>query len=1573
MTTSEWVPDGTMIRELQGLFDRAIDVYRANPNLIDEHANHEESIRVGGYANRTLLELVQNAADAMAGTADTDGSAGRVEIILDLNTETLYCANAGLPFSTSGLTSLAHAHLSGKRGNEIGRFGLGFKSVLAVTHTPQVFSRSLSFEFNSPKAKASLNEVGATSERLPVLRTATQITDVDAEFAKDPVLNELAEWASTIVRLPHAERLESLQKEIKEFRSEFLLFVDAVREIRLRIVAQEQTFETTHVSRALGDGKFRIERPDGDDRLWFVTNRMHTPSTRARGDVGEAVSREQVKVTVAMPERYTDLQTGNLWSYFPLQDATTASALFNAPWSVNDDRTTLLRNRYNLEILATLSQMFLDVLPRVATADDPAAHFDYMPARGREILSFGDEVLCAHVPRLGSRSALIPDGTGALCTPEDLLPLTFSLGNEVKSGDHEAWIKSPNTSDQVPHWRCYSTPRRAARLRQLYAYHADPDLMGSQQRDEEKALSKVRTKGILSWLREWANGDYGSAAQALNFVLINPKIEDIQKAKVVPTSGGLKSLADRNDVFLKHVDDVDAEDASFVTPEFLAIPGIEKNLREKAGFRDLDPIAILRARLDKLSPNSGSEDYEKFWAAVMDAPLPTAQRIVEQNTTKYIKVPTRDGGWALPQSVLDVDGLSEGIESILLDHDRCQHQIARAAGVIHQPVRSYSFEDEIYADRYREFVVADLNQRVDPGERPARNIEFDQSLGAGPFSALLLMAESGAPVSTRAQWTQKLLELEKRDTWTCEDVDNRQPRRIISPVRWAVSEAGLVESNQGFSAPSEIVSPALIEYRELLPYYSGPKSLKDALDLPRELADVSGEIFKTALGSEEYSSTVKDSVLAEFVLTASAKVHPDNHPPQIPARIGSVVERRRPGTVYLATTNEQQQLLSQKQNPYLRVEEKDVDEFVSKVGCRRFEDSFSFSMITDGRQDPDPIVDLYPGLQRTWASETVVNASISRAIYIAKRVTTEDGVEDQSLAWHLDGLTLIVRKDLDDNHVLKIVNEAFGLHLSNAELDNVKQAALDQQRERQRQEARAAVDEAEKLEVFFGEDTLKEQLPRGLWQALEAQGLVTGSTSVADLFLTVYGNDSIRQLADLFRSEGYTDVPTQWTGGVQTIDWLRKMGFAAKYAGRRADPQPDEFVVPGAVKLNELHSYQKRISESLRTVLTQPSDKGPAQKGMVELPTGAGKTRVATETVLKLFKDEVLSGTVLWIAQSIELCEQAVQTFATVWRHIGDERPLAIGRLWENNIVHEPDTGVSVVVATDAKIEAILDQPEYEWLSEPAAVFIDEAHRAGGSSRYTRILRWLGVDGHNWERPLVGLSATPFKGKVEDGRQTKELVARFGNNRLDAFDGSSYHELQQLGVLARVEHEVLDGVEVTLSADEQGQIESMRHVERPLLDRIGSDEARMKILVDHILSQDSEWPILVFTPSVLSAQVLAATLRYRGVLSAAVSGQTGRQERRDKIEQFKKGEIRILANCDLFVQGFDAPGVRALYIARPTFNPSAYIQMAGRGLRGPKNGGKEECLIVDVADNFGAVNDFLGYREYKDLWEEKDV
>lgn len=1558
-----------LVDELNVQFDRTIDSYRIHPDLVSEHRNHEESIRTGGYANRTLLELVQNAADALAGVDETsmDG-AGRVEIVLDTSNRVLYCANSGRPFSKAGLTAMTMAHLSGKRGDEIGRFGLGFKSVLAVSEFPQVLSRSVSFEFNSPTARSELSKVSKTG-RYPVLRTAT-LLDPSTEISSDPVLEELASWATTIVKLPDASNIERLLLEIRDFSSEFLLFVGAVREIRLRVLGDEP-FETRHVSRDLGEGRFRIERPDGHDDEWIVASAMHAPSLGARQEVGEAISRERVKVTVAVPARQSRLRIGQFWSYFRLQDRTSSSALFNAPWSVNDDRTNLLDNRYNREILKTLSDLFVPLLTSVR-GDDPASHLDYLPARGRaqESHGFADDFLGAHILALTGKGAFIPDSRGVLRNGQELRPL--DLGIRFSDRDHAEWSSSPNTGDDVPHSSCYKSNVRISRLRDLLVTAEQPDLDPSS-RDVRTALERMPKRGLLSWLREWADGDdYVSAANAFRTVLKYPTLEGIAGAKVIPTTDGLKSLNERSTVFLHDRGLQDIQGAVFIDKDFLAGAGIEKLLRNN-GFRDLDPEAVLNARLSMLSSEPSDEEMENLWDAALSVNMLAASNMMSESSA-FIKVPTRDGGWAWPRQVLDLEAeLPDRVADLLLDRTRCLPAVAHRLGVVQRPVKDYSLEDEFMFDSYMDSILSDLNSSLGPGERRVEDVEFTPGEGPGPFSVLSMLRDAEAPESQRSQWTVGLLALPDRD-WIAEDSASGRTYRVESPAKWAIRESGLLPTSRGYRRPGDVVAPSLVRFGALLPLLKATSSAASLLELPDELDDVPPHVFREMLGADYFPTVTDDAVLAEFVLAATRFGFDAEKPSTIPARVRRSVEPFSPSAVYLASSEEEAEILSSRQRPFLRVEPEQVEEFVSIVGCRRFADSFSFSMVVEGQQDFQRVLDVYTGLRAPYG-DRLGSAKVARALLIAKRVSTDEGMEDQPRDWHLDGQDLIVQSDADDRRTLEFVNEAFGLGLNNARISEILEVGLAHQLELQRQEAHAIENDADRLELYIGPDDLKEALPTGLWSALKAQGLVDSRTSVAELFLTVYGADSLRMLESLFREAGFTDVPEAWAGLPAAVTWVRKMGFGAEYAGQRNHSRPEEFVVPGAVRLNRLHSYQKKISEDLRTVLTQPSHEGPAQKGMVELPTGAGKTRVATETVLRLFVDEVFTGTILWIAQSAELCEQAVQTFQSVWRYLGDERPLTIGRLWDTNTVHEPDTEASIVVATDAKILAVMDRPDYEWLRTPRAVFIDEAHRAGGSKAYTSILKWLGVDGRSWERPLVGLSATPFKGRAGDHSGTKELAARFGSNRLSLPGDDPYQQLVRLGVLARVRHEVLpSGVEIELNSSEHNALRTSRLIDRNVYERIGRNEKRMRVLVDHILKTidaHPEWPILVFTPSVLSAQVLAASLRYRKIAAESVSGQTGRQQRRKVIRQFQEGEVQVLANCDLLVQGFDAPGVRALYIARPTFSPSAYIQMAGRGLRGKENGGKEECLIVDVEDNWGALNDFLGYQEYEELWKEQ--
>ena len=127
---------------------------------------------------------------------------------------------------------------------------------------------------------------------------------------------------------------------------------------------------------------------------------------------------------------------------------------------------------------------------------------------------------------------------------------------------------------------------------------------------------------------------------------------------------------------------------------------------------------------------------------------------------------------------------------------------------------------------------------------------------------------------------------------------------------------------------------------------------------------------------------------------------------------------------------------------------------------------------------------------------------------------------------------------------------------------------------------------------------------------------------------------------------------------------------------------------------------------------------------------------------------------------------------------------------------------------------------------------------------------------------------------------------------------------------------------------------------------------------------------MVCASSVAHAQQLAGRLKMRGIEAAAVSASTAQGTRHHLIKEFRSGRLRVITNYGVLTTGFDAPETRAIYVARPTFSQSLYMQMIGRGLRGPRNGGKDSCLIVDVKDKIERFAGTFAYDEVGHLWDE---
>ncbi|MEU2394323.1 molecular chaperone Hsp90 [Streptomyces sp. NPDC007369] len=147
-----------------------IDSWAAGPSRFREDANAEEDLALGGYRDRLVVELAQNAADAAARA----GVPGRLRLTLYTGNDeppVLAAANTGAPLDATGVESLSTLRASAKResaasGDTVGRFGVGFAAVLAVSDEPAVLGRHGGVRWSLAEARELAREAAAFSPGL---------------------------------------------------------------------------------------------------------------------------------------------------------------------------------------------------------------------------------------------------------------------------------------------------------------------------------------------------------------------------------------------------------------------------------------------------------------------------------------------------------------------------------------------------------------------------------------------------------------------------------------------------------------------------------------------------------------------------------------------------------------------------------------------------------------------------------------------------------------------------------------------------------------------------------------------------------------------------------------------------------------------------------------------------------------------------------------------------------------------------------------------------------------------------------------------------------------------------------------------------------------------------------------------------------------------------------------------------------------------------------------------------------------------------------------------------------------
>ena len=1562
---------------LEQLNNKRLRSYDADPGLLKEHFGIEETVLAGGYGYRQILELVQNGADALLEAQERgavlDGD-GRIHV--QLRGSRLYVANTGAPLSEEGLDAILRSHSSPKRGHQIGRFGLGFKSLLKLNGRIDVFTRAAgAIRFDPERCRDELRRRFQVTQA-PGLRLAWPLPP--EERSADPLCTELA-WAETIVRVEVGSEslLQHIRQEIRSFPAEFLLFFP----IAVTLTLDDGEQKAREVCLAIEGAEHILHDGEAASRWRIAAREVHITESSAVADATHIHARQSVPVSWAMPIEGRREEAGRFWAFFPTHTQTYLPGILNAPWKLNSDRNAIIRGEWNAALMAEAASLIAETLPSLATPDDPARPLEAFPRR----LDRQDEDADSLVESLWTQleaAAVIPDGTGALRRARELWlhpKDTLTLATAWQS------LAGAEQQRQMVHASCLER-QRASRLNAL-AKRIEVPATGQGP----PALRRCSTE---LWFDMVASAEAEAALGVLQLAesfSTDVKPDEWRRTRpdlaIIPTQSG--KLVTASGAVLAP-EGVSVPDREAVAADLLANAEARRTLKVVLLVSEPDEQlwqSMLAEALNRIAyrhPEADEAGWQEVWTRLRLAPEGVRRAFLDSRKNE-IRVRRRDGRWAQVTDVLlpgalvpESDPENTGV-LVDLDVHRSDGMLLDRIGVkpdLHgteelTAVRQWPiFRDWLDACQRRWFAEA-----FQGGSRPQGG--YLQPLdGTVPKGLNFLGLLRG---SARGRLTNSLLSVlpeasKHRVKFGHSTRTDLYPTTCVAhPLPWLLLCHGEVQ----ISASGTVPLKALVARRaeRALPRVQIWSQVEPVLHLLEQHLDsvlVSSRdlraLWTAAIAELATPGSVDGDALTDLWLGAAKD---GVVPTELPSPTGRVPlsaafvttsadlarRARTPGRVVVALDPPTMQL-------WLKAGAQDLAGLVQA----------EWSAIAG---PPERLIDVVPELGDVLRADVREAARCQRVTQLRLRIADTAQAApclmwDGALLLDAEQLTPLSRAERLRRLVAEIAASGW-LDGSPADaLPRLGDAGVDERRGHVAQGATLA----ERLLRAAGYRV--EPLLDALGQPLRDMDFVRQCEpqQLAELVLAQLGPAALTALRDTLQAEGL-QPPARWSSAA-AVAFAATIGFPPEFASSaEARREPEEWI-SGPIELPPLHDFQHEVFEGLRALLASGTQR---RRAVVSLPTGGGKTRVTVEAAVRLvLAPEGAARGVLWIAQTDELCEQAVQAFRQVWVNLGARRTdLRIARLWGGNpnpTRLQPDKPV-VVVASIQTLNNRVGAADLDWLRKPGLVVVDECHHAITPS-YSALLRWLDAEvprpgaTPRDEPPIVGLSATPFR---TDDEESQRLARRFDSRWLPSDQEQLYARLLAQGVLAQAQYESLD-TGAGLTDDELTRLERLgepwegldfENLLEAINQRLAGDARRNERLVECI-EASAERSILFFTNSVAHAEEMAARLNLAGIGAAAISSNTPTVARRYFLDRFQGGQIRVLCNHSVLTTGFDAPRTDMVLIARQVFSPVRYMQMVGRGLRGEKNGGTSQCRIVTVIDNLGRFSDRHPYHYCRNLY-----
>lgn len=336
-----------------------------------------------------------------------------------------------------------------------------------------------------------------------------------------------------------------------------------------------------------------------------------------------------------------------------------------------------------------------------------------------------------------------------------------------------------------------------------------------------------------------------------------------------------------------------------------------------------------------------------------------------------------------------------------------------------------------------------------------------------------------------------------------------------------------------------------------------------------------------------------------------------------------------------------------------------------------------------------------------------------------------------------------------------------------------------------------------------------------------------------------------------------------------------------------------------------LRDRQATVFEDLRSEI----EKG-TKEGYLKLPTGTGKTVLFSQIVKAMdLRSLIVVPSKILVNQTGKRIEQFTD--------------LDYGKYFTD--IKETDNDVTVIT-----YQSLINAVESGEIApkDYGLLILDEIHKGLGEKTTKAIDQFNGFK--------IGLTATP---DYSANRKVSNILEKEIHS-MTTVEGIQEGLINKFrSIFAYTDTDISD-----VPIDRYGNYDALK------LEKAINNQGRNLSAVELYKDMFNDKTAVAYCGGVSHAKELSELFNEHGVSSAVVSGETSTEEREIIFKKFHSGEIRVLCNAKVLIEGFDEPKASVALNLHPTQSRVDAEQRGGRVLRLDPDDSEKWAYVVDFID-----------------------